>query len=902
MRLSFRSHYLWILVALGAVLALSLVSMYIPGSINSNFSADRPLAVPSEGVIAAASPSTQDFGGVVNITGNSSGSILTYARIYKPDGSLLGNFSMAKGAYNGTFYYSRTYSTVGVYNYTVLAKYADNSWSASSNKHFEIVDMTKPSAPGSLEIKTPITQNRPSFEWSASSDTGSGVRGYAYSIDSPIQNSTSANFTTSTQITLPTVPIFTIPDGLHIFYVKAVDFSGNWGPDSSLQFIIDIPPEVIIIYPRHNWGLEQGWYTIEAEVKDAIGIRNVDFYVDGQLLPNGSLPGRNVISNSSYRVPWNVSSAQGSNHTIQVIAYDISGNSRKSDAITVSVIKGTDYDAILRLVVQTFGNVKELNTYPFPLIQQGMEYNVTVSGISQLKTISFMVNETRVGATLGVATFDGRPSALSPLAVGGDEPSYLLIVLIDASSALEFKTIPVSSINVSFYVNKENAKSKNVDVSTVKLYNSPSMDSGWTELAAHKESEDNETIFYKAHSGHAWMFAISGQKQGVVSMFIMWLGMIPVGFLIGGGVAIALVAAVVLGHRWISAYMAKRRHQAYIVKKKAILASPMTRKETPSNEFYVENLTIVKGGRSIVQNVSFSFAAGKIIAVLGPSGSGKSTILKAVIGENDYAGDLSVLGFDAKKDIAEIKRIIGYVPQDLQLYKNMTVRENIRYFGNQYSINKAESDRRALRISRILGIDHRLNTKVEVLSGGEQRRASIAAALVHNPQLLILDEPTSGLDPITRRTLWRFLKKLNVEFGVSIITTTHFVDEAEYANMVLIVNKGRIVAYDTPENLKLSIPGKGKAVELELYRMSEPTMVRIKDLESELKAKGMIEKADYTGYYVKFYTENPQISAGHIMDMFNKADIGLRTINVVDISLEDVFVYYTGEKFKTKEE
>lgn len=897
---SFRSRHFWIVAALISILTFSLISIYAPDTMDGKFSANVPLAIPSEDVYAAANPHSQDFGGLVNITGNSTGAILMKVRIYTPGASLLGNFSMYNGIYNGTFYYSSTYDGVGTYGYVVLAKYADNSWKESSEMHFEIIDGTAPSAPDGVRITTQIMQNRPSFVWDPSSDTGSGIRGYAYGIDAPIQNSTSLNFTNDTKVTLPAIQIYTIEDGVHVFYVKAVDLSGNWGPQSSLQFIIDTPPEVAIISPDPNQQMMPGLYTIEAEARDAIGIKAVEFYVDGALLPNGSVPGRTIISEVSYTVPWALDSPSGSNHTITVVAYDRSNNSARQ-SITIQVPKGADYEAITDSI-GLIGNVKDIKTYSFAAIEKGNENFVEVSGVSGISNITFIINETKAGVTLAVATFEGRPATLSPLAVGGEEPLYFMIVLMDASSALKLETIPVISINVSFSVSKEYAKDNNIEESTICLYNSRSLDSGWNALSTQKQSEDNETFYYAAHSEHSWMFAVSGKKQGVVSMFVSWINMIPVGFLIGGAIAIVCVAGIVLGYRAINSYMAKRRHQAYVVKKKAILASPMTKKETPSNEFYAENITIVKGGRSIVQGASFSFAAGKIVALLGPSGSGKSTLLKAVIGENDYAGDISVFGFDAKRDMQEIKRIIGYVPQDLQLYRNMTVRENVRYFGNQYSISKMECDRRALRISRILGIDHRLNTKVEVLSGGEQRRASIATALVHNPQLLILDEPTSGLDPITRRTLWRFLKKLNMEFGVSIITTTHFVDEAEYANMVLIVNRGSIVAYDTPENLKLSIPGKGKAVELELYRMSDPTMMRIRELEIELKAKGIIEKADYTGYYVKFYTENPQTSAGYIMEAFNKADIGLRTINVVDISLEDVFVFYTGEKFKVKEE
>ncbi len=847
-------------------------------------------------ITASASPSVQDFGGYVNITGNSTGAASMYVRIEWPGGAL-DNISRLKGAANGTFYYGWTYPTLGRYNYSIWANYSDGNWSASSMKYFQIIDRAPPSTPSGLSIDTPIQSNRPKFSWSASADIETGVKGYAYSVDSLPKNSTSANFTASTSITL-----MKIPDGWHMFYVKALDYSGNWGNFSSLGFLIDTPPDVMIIKPAPDEVIEistYGNYTIVADARDVIGIHRVEFYVDDILI--GTEYGHTLQPATSYTAAWHINESANLNPTIKVIAYDESNNTdARRVAVKILKVSASDREKLLQFVMRYIGDVENMKTATFLAVEGGKEVSANVSGIPPLKRISFVLNETHTGVMLGIATFSDKPSLVTAPA-SGIIYKYFAVVIMEPG---KLETIPVVSMNVTFSVDKEWAFRENVDEEKMWVSNLKSWDAytwggvKFTEI----ESHDNQSVTYISGSGETWMFAISGKERGIAALFALWLGTIPIQYFIWGAALVAVVGAGTFSYRKVQSWLAEKRRALLITRKKAILAKPFAAgAKLPSNEFYVEGVSVEKGKKLIVERASFSFTAGKIIAVLGPSGCGKSTLLKAIIGENDYSGAISVFGFDVKRDLPEVKKILGYVPQDLQLYGNMTVKENAEYFANQYGISKKDANRNAFRICRVLNIEDKMNTKVDVLSGGEQKRASIATALVHNPQVLILDEPTSGLDPLTRRTLWRFMKKLNMELSISIITTTHFTDEADYADMVLILSRGKIVAYDAPERLKQSLPGNGKAVEVELFSTSDYTMSRIKSLEGDLKAKGLIEKTDYTGYHVKFFTDKPQIHASRILEIFNSADIAFRTINVVDVSVEDVFVYYTGEKFKVKE-
>lgn len=333
----------------------------------------------------------------------------------------------------------------------------------------------------------------------------------------------------------------------------------------------------------------------------------------------------------------------------------------------------------------------------------------------------------------------------------------------------------------------------------------------------------------------------------------------------------------------------------------AAMAMRTAPEQLASREVIASGLTVQKGDKKVVDDVSFTIEHGQILAILGPSGGGKSTILKAIVGELPFSGEVSVFGADANKQRDAVKRLIGYVPQDIQLYPNMSVRENIEYFGAQYGRSRSELKQEAVELSNMLGMDEKIDEVIGNLSGGQQRRASIACALVSRPRLLVLDEPTSGLDPTTRRQLWRFLRQLKSKAGVAMIVTTHFIDEAEYADTVVILEAGKLVSSDSPENLKKALPGRGKAVEIELFDISEATMEKVRAVEAKAKGTGGIAQADYSGYAVRFYCEQPQTASSQLIQLLNESGVPFSKINVVDVTMEDVFVFHTGKRFPAAE-
>jgi ABC-2 type transport system ATP-binding protein len=204
-------------------------------------------------------------------------------------------------------------------------------------------------------------------------------------------------------------------------------------------------------------------------------------------------------------------------------------------------------------------------------------------------------------------------------------------------------------------------------------------------------------------------------------------------------------------------------------------------------------------------------------------------------------------------------------------------------------------------MATVVELGDRLNDKVGRLSGGQKKRVSVATALAHDPEFVILDEPTSGLDPATRRGLWKFLKSINQSYRVTMLITTHFLDEAEYCDKLLIINKGRMVAYDSPRNLKARMPGEGKAVELEMFTLDDYVSAKLSQFEAKAKREDVAEMVDRSGYRVKVFCTDISRATSRIPLLLAELGLGFKAMNVVDTSLEDVFIYMTGERFREDE-
>jgi ABC-2 type transport system ATP-binding protein len=209
----------------------------------------------------------------------------------------------------------------------------------------------------------------------------------------------------------------------------------------------------------------------------------------------------------------------------------------------------------------------------------------------------------------------------------------------------------------------------------------------------------------------------------------------------------------------------------------------------------IRNLRVRRGGRVILPDVSISVRAGAVTGLLGPSGSGKTTLMRAIVGVQIVeAGDVIVLGRPA--GTPELRRRVGYVTQSPSVYGDLTVHENLRYFSH---IADAP-DARIEDVIKTVSLERQADQVVRTLSGGERARASLAAALVGKPELLILDEPTVGLDPLLRRDLWQTFHAL-AERGTTLLVSSHVMDEAERCDEIILMRDGRIVAADPPAEL-----------------------------------------------------------------------------------------------------
>ena len=219
----------------------------------------------------------------------------------------------------------------------------------------------------------------------------------------------------------------------------------------------------------------------------------------------------------------------------------------------------------------------------------------------------------------------------------------------------------------------------------------------------------------------------------------------------------------------------------------------------------VENLTRRFGDFIAVDHVNFDVRAGEVIGYLGPNGSGKTTTIRMLLGLLEpHDGKATVLGFDAFKQSEQVRARSGYMSQKFAIYDDLTVMENLTFYGGVYGIRDKG---RIRQILERVGLSGHESTLTRSLSAGWRQRLALGIALVHEPKLLFLDEPTSGVDPTARRAFWDLIYEL-AEGGVTILVTTHYMDEAEYCERVGIMRAGKLLAMDTPSNLKRDIiPG-----------------------------------------------------------------------------------------------
>jgi len=304
-----------------------------------------------------------------------------------------------------------------------------------------------------------------------------------------------------------------------------------------------------------------------------------------------------------------------------------------------------------------------------------------------------------------------------------------------------------------------------------------------------------------------------------------------------------------------------------------------------SDVITTQSLTKYYDSLVAVDHISMQVKEGEIFGFLGPNGAGKTTTIRMLVGlTTPSEGTATIKGYDIRKEIVNVKRCVGVVPETSNLYNELTVWENLRFMAGMYHVPKNEREHRITSLLKTFGLTDRSGAKFGGLSKGLKRRATIAAALVHHPEILFLDEPTSGLDVMSARSLRKFLKNLR-ETGVTVFLTTHYIEEADQlCDRIAIIVKGRIIAVDTPEKLKAVVQGTS------VIEVTFTSPVQRINLE-ELEAYGQVEAKDNT-LWIQVTDVSKSLKA---LTSFAD-DNGLEVVymNTVKPSLEEAFVKLTG--------
>lgn len=307
------------------------------------------------------------------------------------------------------------------------------------------------------------------------------------------------------------------------------------------------------------------------------------------------------------------------------------------------------------------------------------------------------------------------------------------------------------------------------------------------------------------------------------------------------------------------------------------------------NLIEVDNLTYHYGAKTALAGLGFSVGKGEIFGFLGPNGGGKTTTFKVLSTLfSCKPGQVKMFGMDLSKDKIAIRRKMGIVFQMPALDKQLTVRENLVHQGHLYGIGGTELQNRIQRDLSRLGLTDRAKDKVKTLSGGLQRRVELAKALLSNPELMILDEPSTGLDPAARKEFWGHLESLRKEQGMTVLVTTHYLEEADRCDRLLILDKGQKVALGNPEELKAEIGG-----EVLRFRAKNPETL-MKVVEEKLKVKTQL-----VGGLVQIEQPKAHNLVAPLLETFPNEILSL-TIGLP--TLEDVFIHKTGRRLTEEKE
>ena len=302
----------------------------------------------------------------------------------------------------------------------------------------------------------------------------------------------------------------------------------------------------------------------------------------------------------------------------------------------------------------------------------------------------------------------------------------------------------------------------------------------------------------------------------------------------------------------------------------------------------VNNLTKQFGSFTAVNGISFQVKAGEIFGFLGANGAGKTTAIKMMCGILEpSAGDAIVGGYSIAKDPNNVKRNIGYMSQRFSLYNDLAVGENIDFFGGVYGLEGKEFEERKKWVLETANLQDRENVLTGSLPGGIKQRLALGTAVIHKPSIVFLDEPTSGVDPISRRSFWDLIHELS-EQGVTVFVTTHYLEEAEYCNNIILIDSGELIAEGSSKELKSKYINH-KIIEIECSNV-------IMALDILDKEKFVIDTSIFGNTIHVSVTENEDYITLIRKALENEKKVKIKRMSEITPTLEDVFIHLLEER------
>jgi ABC-2 type transport system ATP-binding protein len=306
----------------------------------------------------------------------------------------------------------------------------------------------------------------------------------------------------------------------------------------------------------------------------------------------------------------------------------------------------------------------------------------------------------------------------------------------------------------------------------------------------------------------------------------------------------------------------------------------------------VENLTKCFGEFCAVDHLSFTIRHGEVFGLLGPNGAGKSTLIRMLTTlVPPTSGTARIKGFDITRSANEVRQSIGVIPQAMTSDMDLSAEENMTIFAKLYGIPRERRKQTIRNLLAAVDLSQWADKPVKMFSGGMRRRLEIARGLVHEPKIFFLDEPTTGLDPVSRVAVWEMLSRLKRERDLTILVTTHYMDEADkLCDRIAIVDHGKLVALDSPLKLKASIPGKN-VLEVSFSQIPEGWTDVLKGLPEVAEVKEV-------DHVFRISSHNGPRTTVELMEAARRAGVSVASLSVQSTTLDDVFVHYTGHQLR----